>query len=101
MDSLLVKKADELARELGGSTATLDDLQGMLRSLMKTVIEAMLNSEKECASQASVGRPVRIDHGVTEKIWSDLGSLCVASVMPNIQVLKPDRATRANRFQAP
>ena len=45
MDALLTKKADELARELAGSAATLDDLNGMMRSLMKTAIETMLNSE--------------------------------------------------------
>jgi transposase-like protein len=45
MDALLTKKADELARELAGSAATLDDLNGMMRSLMKTAIETMLHSE--------------------------------------------------------
>ena len=44
MDALLTKKADELARELAGSAATLDDLNEM-RSMMKTAIETLLNSE--------------------------------------------------------
>jgi transposase-like protein len=34
-----------LARGLAGSAATLDDLNGMMRSLMKTAIETMLHSE--------------------------------------------------------
>ena len=45
MDALLTKTADELARELAGSATTLDDLNGMMRSLMKTAIETMLHSE--------------------------------------------------------
>ena len=45
MDSLLTKRASELAKELAGQAATLDDLNGMMRSLMKTAIETMLNSE--------------------------------------------------------
>jgi putative transposase len=45
MDAMLTKKASELARELAGQATTLDDLNGMMRSLMKTAIETMLNSE--------------------------------------------------------
>ena len=45
MDAMLTKKADELARELAGNATTLDDLNGMMRSLMKTAIETMLHSE--------------------------------------------------------
>ena len=36
MDAMLTKKADELAKELAGSATTLDDLNGMMRSLMNT-----------------------------------------------------------------
>ena len=45
MDAMLTKKADELARELASQAGTLDDLNGMMRSLMKTAIETMLHSE--------------------------------------------------------
>ncbi len=41
MDAMLTKKADELA----GNATTLDDLNGMMRSLMKTAIETMLHSK--------------------------------------------------------
>lgn len=37
--------------------------------------------------------------GGTEKSWADRESLCIASGVPNIQVQKPDHATRASRFQ--
>jgi transposase-like protein len=45
MDAMLTKKASELAKELAGNATTLDDLNGMMRSLMKTAIETMLHSE--------------------------------------------------------
>lgn len=45
MDAMLTKKADELAKELASQAGTLDDLNGMMRSLMKTAIETMLHSE--------------------------------------------------------
>ena len=45
MEAMLTKKASELAKELEGQAATLDDLNGMMRSLMKTAIETMLHSE--------------------------------------------------------
>jgi len=41
----LTKKADELARELAGKATTMEELNGVMRSLMKTAIETMLNSE--------------------------------------------------------
>lgn len=45
MDAMLTKKAGELAKELAGQATTWDELNGMMRSLMKTAIETMLNSE--------------------------------------------------------
>ena len=45
MDVLLTKKANELARELAGQATTIEDLNGAIRSLMKTAIETMLHSE--------------------------------------------------------
>lgn len=41
MDVMVTKKAKELA----GSVTTLDDLNGMMRSLMKTAIETTLHSD--------------------------------------------------------
>ena len=45
MDAMLTKKANELAKELAGQATTIEDLNGAMRSLMKTAIETMLNSE--------------------------------------------------------
>ena len=35
MDAILTKKAGELAKELAGQATTLDELNGVMRSLMK------------------------------------------------------------------
>ena len=44
----MTKKASELSRELAGNAATLDDLNGVMRSLLKAVIETMLHPEIVC-----------------------------------------------------
>jgi len=45
MDAMLSKKAEELAKELAGSATTLNELSEVMRSLMQTALERMLNTE--------------------------------------------------------
>lgn len=47
MDAIVMKKAHELAEELAGQATTLEDLNGVMRSLMKSALERMLNTELE------------------------------------------------------
>jgi len=47
MDAMFTKKADELAKELATQATTIEELNGVLRSLMKTALERMLNTELE------------------------------------------------------
>ena len=47
MDAIVMKKANELAAELAGQATTLEDLNGVMRSLMKSALERMLNTELE------------------------------------------------------
>lgn len=47
MDATVMKKANELAEELAGQATTLNDLNGVMRSLMKSALERMLNTELE------------------------------------------------------
>jgi putative transposase len=42
-----MKKASELAEELAGQATTLEDLNGVMRSLMKSALERMLSTELE------------------------------------------------------
>ena len=58
MDATFTKKADELAKELATQATTIEELNGVMRSLMKTALEKMLNTELEvhlgrCSSTAT------------------------------------------------
>jgi len=45
MDAILKLKAEQLAGEIAEQAQTLDDLNGLLRSLMKSALERMLDTE--------------------------------------------------------
>src|ERR1044072_358953 len=47
MDAILKTQAEQLANELAGQVTTLDDLNGLMRTLMKTALERMLNTEMD------------------------------------------------------
>jgi transposase-like protein len=47
MDAMLTKKADELAKELSTKATTQEELSEVMRALMKTALERMLNTEME------------------------------------------------------
>src|SRR3954469_20261145 len=47
MDALLKSQADQLAREMATQVTTLDDLNGLMRTMMKTALERMLNTEMD------------------------------------------------------
>ena len=57
MDAALMKKAEELANEVAVQATTLDELNRVVRSLMSTALEKMLNAELEAhLGDASQGR---------------------------------------------
>lgn len=47
MDAVLMSKAKDLANEIATKATTLDELNGVMHSLMKTALERMLNTELE------------------------------------------------------
>lgn len=47
MDAALMKKAEELANEVAVQATTLEELNRVVRSLMSTALEKMLNAELE------------------------------------------------------
>jgi putative transposase len=47
MDATLKLKAEQLASEIANQAQTLDDLNGLMRTLMKSALERMLNSEMD------------------------------------------------------
>src|SRR4051812_32995977 len=47
MDATLKSQAEQLAREMAAQVTTLDDLNGLMRAMMKTALERMLNTEMD------------------------------------------------------
>jgi putative transposase len=47
MDAILRTQAEKLAREMATQATTLDDLNGLMRSMMKSALERMLNTEMD------------------------------------------------------
>ena len=47
MDAILKSQAEQLANELATQVTTLDDLNGLMRTMMKTALERMLNTEMD------------------------------------------------------
>jgi putative transposase len=47
MDAILKSQADKLAREMATQVTTLDDLNGLMRSMMKIALERMLDTEMD------------------------------------------------------
>jgi transposase-like protein len=47
MDAILKSQAEQLAREMATQVTTLDDLNGLMRTMMKTALERMLNTEMD------------------------------------------------------
>src|SRR5260370_31482138 len=47
MDATLKLKAEQLAGDIAGQAQTLDDLNGLIRTLMKSALERMLDTEMD------------------------------------------------------
>jgi transposase-like protein len=47
MDAILKSQAEKLANELASQVTTLEDLNGLMRTMMKTALERMLNTEMD------------------------------------------------------
>jgi len=65
MDANLVAKAEQLAGEIAGQARTLADLNGLMRTLMKSALERMLDTEmdvhlgrKAAPAVAAAGPPI-------------------------------------------
>jgi putative transposase len=60
MDAILKSQAEQLANELATQVTTLDDLNGLMRTMMKTALERMLNTEMD-VHLGRRGRPTAAD----------------------------------------
>ena len=45
MEAILKKKTEELATEIAANATTVDELNGLMRTLMKSALERMLDTE--------------------------------------------------------
>lgn len=96
MDASLQTRAEELAREVAGQAKTAEDLNGLLRLMMKSAMERMLDSEMDvhlgrkgdAARQPAVAeppddgvrRPPNRRNGRSKKTVSgDLGEVSIAT----------------------
>lgn len=72
MDATLTKKANELAKEFAGQATTLEELNEVLRALMKTALERMLNTELD----AHLGRVSSTGIQPVDEIVAATGADC-------------------------
>ena len=47
MDATLMKQAEDLAKAVAGEATTIEELNGVMRALMKSALERMLNTERD------------------------------------------------------
>ena len=47
MDASLQSRAEQLASEMAGQATTVEDLNGLMRLMMKSALERMLNTEMD------------------------------------------------------
>lgn len=82
MDAILKTQAEKLAREMASQASTLDDLNDLLRGMMKTALERMLNTEMD----VHLGRR-------TLSIDADAGA-SLGDVTPEPETIPPTRKNR-------
>ena len=88
MDAALKTQAEKLAREMATQATTVDDLNGLLRTMMKSALERMLNTEMD----VHLGRralPVASDHQVS-----------LNDTAPSLDETQPTRKNRRNGHSA-
>jgi len=69
MDTILKTQAEKLAHEMATQATTLDDLNGLMRTMMKTALERMLNTEMD----------VHLGRRVVPAITDDLAPVTAAT----------------------
>lgn len=84
MDAILKNQAENLAREMAGQATTLEDLNGLMRSMMKTALERMLNTEMD----VHLGR-----RQIAEAVE---GTVAIAEPPTTDEQLEPTRKNRRN-----
>ena len=109
MDAFLQTRAEELAREMAGQAKTVGDLQGLLRLMMKSAMERMLDTEMDvhlgrqgpataeaptaAAEQPAQGgkRPPNRRNGRSQKtVQCELGEVTIATPRDRAGTFEPE-----------
>jgi putative transposase len=83
MDASLTTKAETLAREMAASAGTIEDLNALMRGMMKAALERMLDAEMQhhldaarvTAENPSASRPNRRNGHSPKTVHGDLGPI--------------------------
>jgi putative transposase len=85
MDAILKTQAEKLAREMATQVSTLDDLNGMMRLMMKTALERILHTEMD----------VHLGRRTVPALPEDAATSEVVATLPAVQT-QPDSKNRRN-----
>jgi putative transposase len=116
MDATLVGKADQLARELAASAGTVEDLNALMRGMMKVVLERMLDAEMQhhldavrtAVEPTPDAKPNRRNGHSPKTVSGDLGPIALDAPAtatapsslgssPNTNAGSPGSTTRSSR----
>src|SRR5271163_2036126 len=112
MDATLKLKAEQLAGDLASQAQTLDDVNGLLRTLMKSALERMLDTEMDVhlgrkpspslavaeTQVADPATPVNRRNGRSRKtVQGDMGELTLATPRDRKGTFEPQLIAKHQR----
>ena len=68
MEAILKKRTEELATEIAANATTVDELNGLMRTLMKSALERMLDTELDIHLGRVPEEPLRERSSVSEEV---------------------------------
>ena len=103
MDVTLQSRTEQLANEMADQARTIEDLNKLMRGMMKSALERMLNTEMDVHLGRKILAPLEAERGVlTESPGAELqdlaGGRCEASVKPSQRAIQENRACRCGRL---
>lgn len=103
MDAALTTKAETLAREMATSVGTIDDLNALMRAMMKSALERMLDAEMDhhlVAARAPVApatRPNRRNGHSYKTVQGDLGPIPLDTPRDRDRTFEPQLVAKHQR----
>jgi putative transposase len=109
MDATVKARAEQLAQEIATQASTVDDLNGMLRQIMKSALERLLHSELEhhlktppvpvAAGRAADAKPIPNRRNGTSKktVQGDLGEITLDTPRDRDATVEPKLVPKHQR----